>query len=272
MRVSVVTGGGGGMGLACAQQLAARGDGLVLNEIDSSRSKHAVETLRARGASVESVDGDVSHADVARALAAAASEMGAFGALVHTAGLSPTMADGRRILEVNLVGTELLLDAFQPLATPGSVAVCIASQAGHFGMTGATPEICALLDEPLARDLADRLEAAGVTLDPGTGYAMSKLGVIRAAVRLAPAWGARGARIVSLSPGIIETTMGTQEYEAQPVMATMVERTPLGRMGAAAEIASVVEFLCSDAASFITGTDLLVDGGSTGAMRALMPS
>ena len=76
MRVSVVTGGGGGMGLACAQQLAARGDGLVLNEIDSSRSKHAVETLRARGASVESVDGDVSHADVARALAAAASEMG----------------------------------------------------------------------------------------------------------------------------------------------------------------------------------------------------
>ena len=173
---------------------------------------------------------------------------------------------------MNLVGTELLLDAFQPLATAGSVAVCIASQAGHFGMTGATPEICALLDEPLARDLADRLEAAGVTLDPGTGYAMSKLGVIRAAVRLAPAWGARGARIVSLSPGIIETKMGTQEYEAQPVMATMVERTPLGRMGAAAEIASVVEFLCSDAASFITGTDLLVDGGSTGAMRALMPS
>jgi NAD(P)-dependent dehydrogenase (short-subunit alcohol dehydrogenase family) len=95
--------------------------------------------------------------------------------------------------------------------------------------------------------------------------------VIRLAVRAAAAWGARGARIVSLSPGIVDTGMGRREYAAQPLMKTMVERTPLGRMGEADEIAAVAAFLVSDAASFITGTDLLVDGGSTEAMRSLIP-
>jgi NAD(P)-dependent dehydrogenase (short-subunit alcohol dehydrogenase family) len=94
--------------------------------------------------------------------------------------------------------------------------------------------------------------------------------VIRLAEREAVPWGALGGRVVSLSPGIIDTGMGQQEFAAQPMMAVMVEKTPLGRMGTDDEIASVVEFLCSDAASFITGSDILVDGGSTAAMLPII--
>jgi NAD(P)-dependent dehydrogenase (short-subunit alcohol dehydrogenase family) len=243
----------------------------VLAELDGARLRAAAEALRREeGAAAREVACDVSDPGSVRGLASACEAAGPLAALVHTAGLSPTMADGARILRVNLVGTALLIDAFRPLARPGSAAVLIASQSAHFAADRATAALDALLDDPLRPDLARRL----AELDPdalGVGaYPWSKRGVIRLAVREAPAWGARGARIVSLSPGIIDTGMGRQEFAQQPFMATIVERTPLGRMGRADEIASVVEFLCSEAASFVTGTDLLVDGGSTGAVRALL--
>jgi NAD(P)-dependent dehydrogenase (short-subunit alcohol dehydrogenase family) len=149
--------------------------------------------------------------------------------------------------------------------------VLIASQAGHFARDTASPELTALLDDPLAGDLLPQLEALNPGLLESAGaYGGSKLGVIRLAEREAVPWGALGGRVVSLSPGIIDTGMGQQEFAAQPMMAVMVEKTPLGRMGTDDEIASVVEFLCSDAASFITGSDILVDGGSTAAMLPII--
>jgi NAD(P)-dependent dehydrogenase (short-subunit alcohol dehydrogenase family) len=99
-------------------------------------------------------------------------------------------------------------------------------------------------------------------------YGLSKWAVRRLVIQRAPAWGAEGARIVSLSPGIIDTPMGRQELEQQPMMAGIIDATPLGRTGTADEIAAVIEFLCSPGASFVTGTDLLVDGGSTEQVRA----
>ena len=93
--------------------------------------------------------------------------------------------------------------------------------------------------------------------------------MIRMAEREAGRWGAVGARVVSLSPGIIDTPMARRELDRQPFMVTMIENTPLRRMGTDDEIATAVAFLCSSAASFITGTDLLVDGGATRALQAM---
>jgi NAD(P)-dependent dehydrogenase (short-subunit alcohol dehydrogenase family) len=269
-RIAVITGGGGGMGLQCARRLGTTQQ-VLLAEIDEKRLEDAIKLLAEDGIDAEGETVDISEPSSVQALAKRAASLGELGSLVHTAGLSPTMADGGRIWSVNLVGSAHLMEAFRPQCRAGSVAVLIASQAGHFARAAATSELEAVIDQPLAADLLERLEALnpGLLVSEGA-YGGSKYGLIRLAAREAVPWGEAGGRVVSLSPGIIDTGMGQQEYAAQPMMAIMVDKTPLGRMGTDAEIASVVEFLCSDAASFITGSDMLVDGGSTGAMMEMI--
>ena len=188
---------------------------------------------------------------------------GSFSSLVHTAGLSPSMAAGRQIYDVNLIGTALVLDAFLQIAEPGSAAVCFASTAGHMGDVS---QYAPVLDNPLAADFHEQLHAIGgdVVYDPAFAYMISKAGVLRLVRRSAAAWGKRGARVVSISPGIIDTPMGRQEYESQPTMKQMVETTPLQRQASAEEVARVAHFLSSNAASFVSGCDVLVDGGYIG--------
>lgn len=127
----------------------------------------------------------------------------------------------------------------------------------------------ALLDAPLAADFLDEIEAA---LDePATAslaYILSKAALNRLCRREAGAWGARGARIVSLSPGLIATPMGALEFERQPMKYDLLARTPLSREGTMLEIADAIEFLASAKASFISGTDILVDGGLTGTLQS----
>ncbi|MFM8303031.1 MAG: SDR family oxidoreductase, partial [Actinomycetota bacterium] len=106
--------------------------------------------------------------------------------------------------------------------------------------------------------------------DPGVAYAYAKRGVQRLVRRTAIAWGPAGGRINSMSPGLIDTPMGRQEFSQQPAMATMLERTPLGRQGRADELAAVVAFLCGPEASYVSGSDVLVDGGCTAGVEAMI--
>ncbi len=195
-------------------------------------------------------------------------QLGPFRSLVHAAGISPTMADARRVVEVDLIGTQLLLDAFEPLVEEGSSAVCFASSAAYqVALLGPDPELDAFVEDPGAEGFLDR--AAARFDDSGLAYGWAKRGVVRAVARASVTWGRRGGRVNSLSPGLIDTDMGRQEFENQPVMQVILDNTPLGRLGRAEEVAALVGFLVSDDASFISGIDILIDGGSLEGLRTL---
>ena len=176
------------------------------------------------------------------------------------------MADARRVFEVDLVGTQLMLEAFEELVVPGSAAVCFSSSAAYQIAPFVDADQDALIDEPLAADFLDR--AATAVIDSGLAYSLAKRGVIRAVGRAAVRWGRRGGRVNSVAPGLIDTPMGRREMERQPIMQQMLERTPLGREGKPNEVADVVGYLVSDAASFVSGVDVLVDGAMIQGMNA----
>ncbi|HVT64164.1 MAG TPA: SDR family oxidoreductase [Mycobacteriales bacterium] len=267
--VGIVTGAGRGMGLSCAQRLVDRVDRLLVVDIDEATLTQAAMDLASPRAVVEAVVLDVTDRDGLADLAARIGTLGRLGPVAHAAGISPTMSDWRRIFTVDLVGTALLTEALLPLATETTAVVCFASMAGQIGASIATAGIDAVLDDPLAEDFLDRLhEAAGPGIeDTGTAYMHAKRGVQRLVRREALRFGPAGARICSISPGIIDTPMGRQEAAAMEAMKTLTEMSALRREGRPEELAAVVAFLLSDEASFITGTDVLVDGGVCAAVQ-----
>ncbi len=256
---NIVIGAASGMGNAIARQMASRGRLLI-----ADRDQAGVEGLaNDLGDGVEAVGCDVSDQAQIDAVFAKVDDL---EALVHTAGLSGSQAPGPRILDVNLAGTARVLRAAEPLLGPDSVTVCIASQSGY--MVPESPELFAVLDDPLSPTFIDDLGKLFDIDDPGLAYQASKRGVHRLVRRTAPAWGSRGARILSLSPGINDTPMNASDEAKHPIMLELIKRSPLGRRGTPEEIANVVTFLTSDGASFMTGSDVLVDGGMVGTLPA----
>jgi NAD(P)-dependent dehydrogenase (short-subunit alcohol dehydrogenase family) len=254
--VAVITGAAGGLGLACAKRFAPT-HSLVLAEHSAEHLERAEQELRATCPDLTAVLCDVSDAAAVAELADVSKRQGELGVLLHTAGLSRSMADGSRIVEVNLIGTALVIDAFQDLAGQGSVAVCISSIGAH---RRAIHELDESLLDPLDPGFLKHLDAKlGLTERTGLAYDLSKRGVILLCERAAGAWGARGARIMSLSPGPIDTPMG--HLEGARDAKGMETVAALGRVATAEEIAGAAAMLCSADASYVTGCDLRVDGG-----------
>ena len=269
-RVGVVTGAGRGMGATCAARMIDMVDALLLIDRDEASVRDAAQAFGATGGAthIEPMGIDITDRDGLQRLATRISELGTLRAVAHAAAVSPTMAEWRSILAVDLVGSAMLLETLAPLATDGTAIVCFASIAPYLAPDG-PPAAEAALDDPLDPGFVDRLhEALGSEIeDSGMAYAWAKRGVHRLVRREAVRFGASGARICSVSPGIIDTPMARQEADARDTNAILVQHTPLAREGQPEEVAGTVAFLLSDDASFVSGIDVPVDGGVLAALR-----
>ncbi|OJJ96225.1 hypothetical protein ASPACDRAFT_125773 [Aspergillus aculeatus ATCC 16872] len=216
---------------------------------------------------VETFQVGVSDYDSVSRFAKAAASHGPLEAVVHTAGLSPSAGSAKKILDSNLLGTANALDAFLEVAQPGTSMVCIASMAGHMG-SGLPSE----LEHHLATAPRNQL-LNHVALDidqadpqgPARAYGLSKRGNLLRVQASSKAWGRIGGRVNSVSPGVISTGAGRQEIKGPA--GKFIALSPAGRVGTPQDIVNAVSFLVSAESSFITGNDILVDGGVVSSLR-----
>jgi NAD(P)-dependent dehydrogenase (short-subunit alcohol dehydrogenase family) len=263
--------GTGGMGIACARRLAGTRH-LILADYSRKQLDSAVETLTREGFAPEPHIVDVSSLDSVKALAAASSKAGTVDAVVHTAGVSPVTSTAQQIYAVDLLGTAHVIDVFADVMSEGSSLVAVASMAAH--LFPVPPE----LDDVLATAPTDQLLSLPIIkadlqsedlTAPAKAYGIAKRGNVVRAASAALLYGRRGARINTVSPGIISTAMGRAELEGPSgeAIRALMDVQGVRRVGTAEDIAAAVAWLVGDQSGFVTGSDVRVDGGASTGMR-----
>lgn len=261
--IAVVTGGAGGMGLETARILG-RDHRIVLTDVDRERLDDAVRSLGELGIEASATVCDITDRESVDALFEATEADGHIRAVVHTAGVSPQMGSPDFIARVNAVGTVNIVEAYLPIASEGDVIVNVASIAGHMTPDFLLPTRAFRLARTDAGRLGDKLVAKVKFLPKAAGsgavYSSSKAFVIWYSREMAADFGARGARILSVSPGSFDTAMGRLEEKSGS--GDLIEHAALKRFGKPKEVAEVLAFAASDKPGYLTGIDILVDGGT----------
>jgi NAD(P)-dependent dehydrogenase (short-subunit alcohol dehydrogenase family) len=266
-RVSVITGGAGGMGLETAK-IVGRDHTVVLCDVRQDRLTTAAATLEDLGITATVVNCDVTDRGAVADLLDTAKNLGDLASVIHAAGVSPSMGPADYIMRTNAIGTVNVNEAFHATAGEGSVIVNVASMSAHM----LPAEMIPTEQFPLALQDADGFMDAMLTactiapenMRSGISYALSKSFVKWYSQSQAERFNARGMRIVSVSPGSVDTEMGRLEEQAGA--GAMVANAAVPRWGKAEEMAELFAFCASDKAGYLTGTDILNDGGVVASM------
>ncbi len=262
----IVVIGVGGIGQAIARRQGP-GKVLLLADFNDEALRAAAAALQAVGHTVATQPVDVSSRESVASLAKLATSLGGVVQVVMSAGLSPAMAPPAAILKVDLFGTALVLEEFGHVIAPGGAAVVISSMAGYRQPALEPAHERALANTPTDELLQLPFLNEETIPNSVRAYEFSKranqIRVQAAAVQ----WGERGARVNSLSPGVILTPLAQTELDSArgPAFRATIESCPAHRVGTSDEVASAAVFLLGPEAGFITGSDLLMDGGVTAA-------
>jgi NAD(P)-dependent dehydrogenase (short-subunit alcohol dehydrogenase family) len=258
--------GAGSIGQAVARRVGA-GKRVLLADLRQENAEAAAKVLHNAGFAVHTATVDIASRPSVHALVDTATALGAVTGVILAAGVSPTQAPPATILKVDLYGTALVLEEFGNVIARGGSGVVIASMAGHRlpGLT--TEQNKALATTPADELLAMPMLQPDQVTESGQAYTLSKransLRVMAEAVR----WGRRGARVNTISPGIIITPLANDELNGprRPGYLRMLEVSAAGRAGTPDEVGGVAALLMGPDGAFITGSDFLMDGGVTAA-------
>jgi NAD(P)-dependent dehydrogenase (short-subunit alcohol dehydrogenase family) len=258
--------GAGSIGQAIARRVSA-GKRILLADLRQENADGAAQVLEDAGFQVSSAMVDVSSRQSVHALVQTATMLGNVTGVIHAAGVSPTQAPPATILKVDLYGTALVLEEFGNVIAHGGAGVVIASQSGH-----RLPALTQEQNEALATTPVDELLALPMLqLDRVTdslhAYQLSKRGNALRVMAEAVRWGKRGARVNTISPGIIITPLAKDELNGPRGAGyrRMIQLSAVGRAGTPDEVATVGALLMGPDGAFITGSDFLMDGGVTAA-------
>lgn len=256
--------GAGQIGMAIARRMGY-GMKIIIGDNRSANAEAIADIMNKAGFDATPFQMDLSSRDSILALIAEAQKHGPIKMLVNSAGVSPSQASIETILKVDLYGTAVLLEEVGKVIAYGGTGVTISSQSGH-RMPALTPE----QDEQLAITPTEKLLELdmlknGNIRDTLHAYQMAKRCNVKRVMAEAVRWGKRGARINSISPGIIVTPLALDEFNGLrgDFYKNMFAKCPAGRPGTADEVANVAELLMASKGAFITGADFLIDGGAT---------
>lgn len=256
--------GAGQIGMAIARRMGY-GMKIVIGDKSKANADAIAKTMNEAGFDAIAVEMDLSSRASILGLIVEAQKYGEISMLVNAAGVSPSQASIKTILKVDLYGTAVLLEEVGKIIKHGGVGVTISSQSGH-RMPALTPEQDALLALTPTEELLslDMLQEENIH-DTLHAYQMAKRCNVKRVMAEAVKWGERGARINSISPGIIVTPLALDEFNGPrgDFYKNMFAKCPAGRPGTADEVANVAELLMSGKGAFITGADFLMDGGTT---------
>jgi NAD(P)-dependent dehydrogenase (short-subunit alcohol dehydrogenase family) len=260
----IVVVGAGSIGQAIARRLGA-GKHVLLADINREAAESAAKVLTNAGFVTSIATVDVSSRESVRSLVAMATAIGDITGLIHAAGVSPSQASAQTILAVDLYGTALVLREFGLVIASGGAGVVIASQSGH-RLPALTPKQDAeLAMTPVEELLSLPMLQPGKVKDPLHAYQISKRGNSLRVKAESVNWGKRGARVNTISPGIIITSLANDELSGPrgDGYRRMISLSPAGRAGTPDEVGTVGALLMSADGGFITGSDFLMDGGVT---------